>query len=170
MTRVLAADLGLNIGLGVVEPNVRPRVSFFNIPYPARDLGSIAVFFEEKMEVVIAKVKPDVIVRATRFINRRSNPIAIGPYFGLSMVLDAMAKRRHIDHFEVFEADARRAFLEKVPRNSKEIKNAIRAAMVQRNWPCHDEHSNDAVVVGTHALSILIPGYAVTSTPLFRDT
>jgi hypothetical protein len=167
MTLVLACDLGLNVGLVLVEPNTRPRVHYFRIPYPARDLGRIAQFFVQKVRPIIKKYKPDHIVRATRFINKVSNPIAIGPYFGLSMRLDELAEDHHIDHFEVIEGQARAAFLGKVPRGSEAIKDAIRAACVQRNYPTHDEHTCDAIVVGTYALSILVPSHAVTSTPLF---
>lgn len=165
--RVLAADLGLHVGLALIEPNCRPRISYFEIPFPARCLGKVARCFVAKMGPIIDKVKPDHIVRATRFIGKHSQPIAIGPVYGLSMRLDEMADELGIDYFEVVESDARKAFLGKVPRKSKEIKAAIRASCVQRNWPAHDEHSCDAIVVGTHALSILEPAHAVSSTPLF---
>ena len=165
---ILAVDLGLQIGLAILEPGARPRVAYFRIPHSARDLGLIAIYFEEKMEGIIGRTKPDVIVRATRFINRQSNPLCISPYFGLSMVLDAMAIRRHIKSMEVSEQDARKAFLGNIPRGSKAIKRAIRAACLQMNYPVHDEHSCDAIVVGVHTLSILVPEIAHTMTPLFE--
>ena len=167
--RVLAVDLGIHTGLALAEPGVRPRISCFDIPYPARDLGSVGIYFEEKMSEKIARAKPDVIVRATRFINRHSQPIAIGPVFGLSMVLDVMAQRRRIEHCERAESDARKAFLGKVPRKSKDIKAAVRAACMQRQFPVHDQHSCDAIVMAVFELSLRVPSYAVSSTPLFAE-
>ena len=165
----MAADLGLNVGLGFLEPGVRPTVDYFRIPYPAVDLASIAIHFVEKMETIIAETRPDVIVRATRFVNRFSQPVAIGVYFGLSMRLDEMAGRRKIRHYEYSEQRARDAFLGSVPRGSKAQKRAVRAACVQRNWPAHDEHSCDALVIGSYALSVLEPNTAHKSTPLLQN-
>jgi hypothetical protein len=169
MLRVLAFDLGLNVGWALIEAGQRPVVGGFKIPYRAYQLGEIAIFFEARAAEIIGKKSPKVIARATRFINEKSNPLAIGPYYGLSMVLDAMAVRRRLRDVEIEESDARKAFLSTTPRKSKDIKAAVKRECEAREWPADDEHACDAIVVGLHVLNILEPGRGHETTPLFHS-
>ncbi len=167
MTTILSWDLGLSVGYAIIKAGVPPVAGSFRIPFRAYQLGEIAVHFEQMASEIMVRSKPDVIVRATRFVGHKVNPTQIGPLFGLSMKLDEMALRRRLRCFEVYEAEARDAFLSKVPRGTKAIKRAVMDACAERGWPVKDDHSCDAIVVGIHTLSMLSPNTAHESTPLF---
>lgn len=161
-------DLGLNVGWAALESGKRPIAGSFRIQRRAQDLGGIAVDFEQRAAELFAEHRPDVVGRAARFINKFSNPVAIGPYFGLSMKLDEMAVRRRLPHYEVAEQDARKAFLDRVPRGSIAQKRAVIAACYQRGWWAADDHGCDAQCVGVHILGILEPERSHEATPLFQ--
>lgn len=167
--RVMGFDLGLNCGYAMLQPGERPVAGSFRINRSARDLGHIKIDFEQCAEHLIGRFNPDVIVRATRFINPKSNPIAIGPYFGLSMVLDAMAVSRHIEPVEIDEQGARKTFLGGIPRGSKAIKDRVIAECAARGWPSKDSHTCDAIVVALKILAQRDRKSALAMTPLFGD-
>lgn len=165
--RVLAFDLGLNIGYALLHPGQsRPEVGHFRIQHRALDLGLVALAFNERAVPIMKEMAPDYVVRATRFISRTSTPVAIGPYYGLSMWLDAICERWKWRHGEISESDARKAFLGKLPR--KGVKDAVRLEFESRGWGYDNEHIRDAIVVGLHTLEILQPRSTLTKTPLFQ--
>lgn len=167
MIRLLAFDLGLNVGFALLAAGQRPQAGSFRINRRATDLGGIKVDFDERAEELFARFKPNAVARASRFVNRYSNPTAIGPYFGLSMVLDGMATVRGMKHYEVAESDARKAFCGHVPRGSKAQKRAVMTGCHQRGWWCADDHGCDAQCIGAHVLSFLVADLAHETTPLF---
>lgn len=167
---VLAFDLGLNVGWAILRSGTeRPIARSFRIPYRATQLGEIAQHFEQEAAVVFAQAKPDLCVRAKRFVTHTSNPIAIGPYFGLSMVLDRMALERRVERDEIAEPEARNSFLGGVPRKSKTIKQALMLRCAQLGWPAQDDHVTDAICVGLHAWNLRNKTESYKSTPLFSQ-
>ncbi len=167
--KVIAFDLGLNVGWALLEDGKRPLAGSFTIPHGAHNLGGIAIYFEQRVSVLLGEHRPDVVARAARFTNRYSNAVAIGPYFGLSMVLDAMAQKRLMRDVEVAESAARKSFLGKIPRKSKAIKKSVIAGCIERGWPAKDDHCCDAQVIAAHVLAILSPKSAHETTPLFQN-
>lgn len=161
-------DLGLNVGWSVLESGKTPIAGSFRIHRRAADLGGVGVDFEQRAAELFAQYKPEAVGRAARFINRFSQPVALGPVFGLSMVLDMMAMKRRLPHYEIAESDARKAFLGKIPKGSKAIKAAIIAECHSRGWWAADDHGCDAQCVGVHILSILEPERSHEATPLFQ--
>lgn len=101
----------MNVGWGSLERGSIPQAGSFTIERAIRDLGAIAMDFEQRACEIIATQKPDVICRASCITNRFSLPQNIAPYYGLSMKLDEMARRRRIRCIERDESDCRKAFL-----------------------------------------------------------
>lgn len=167
--KFMAFDLGLNVGYAIRQHDERPVAGSFRIPFRADQLGEIAQDFFTRAVPLIRHHKPDVLCRAMPIVNKRTLPYNIGPYYGLTMMLDWVAKREGIELQEFQEQDARGSFLGKVPRKSKDIKKAVIAECARRYWPAKDDHTCDAIVIALFAQTTHYPEGSIRSKPLFEE-
>ena len=106
-------------------------------------------------------------VKQRKFFIQPIAPENIRPLMGFTTIIEMIADELRIRCIEVEESSARADFLEVVPRKSKDIKSAVVQACRDRGWPCPDNHTADALCVGTFVLNKLDPSRAHERTPLF---
>ena len=94
-------------------------------------------------------------------------PEALRPLMGFTTVIEMVADELGIRCVEEDEARCRGAFLEVVPRKSRDIETAVIQACRDRGWPCTDGHTGAALCVGSFLIERLDPSRAHKTTPLF---
>lgn len=187
MTRLLVPDFGANLGWAFFQPGYAPLSGCEKVRGDYEDLGALMVNFEQIFATLIAAHKPTVIGYAAIFVGQKRyqwlnpatgrrewrdiliRPESIGPLFAMEAKANEMATRRRLDCVKESEMDARAAFLPKVPRKSKEQKEAVFEACVALNWTPVNHHASDALCMGDFIMSKLEPARAHESTPLFNQ-
>jgi len=185
MTRVLTFDAGLHLGFGAIGGGKPPVAGSRLLRGGPRNMGVTMRHADQVIRDVILQEKPDVIGFATPFVGQVRIPIfkggkptglfktqpidpnSIRPLYGVLAKVEEIADELHIRCVEVSEGECRNAFLNKVPRKSKDIKAAIMAGVRQRGWPCPDDHGADSLCVASHILDISQPTTSHETTPLF---
>lgn len=129
----------------------------------------------------IAVEKPDAVGYASMFIATRGRdgkpipPNSIGHLFSIQTLIDMECwdfknDCALIPCYEVAESEARKAFMQHVPRKSKDIKAAVMAACEQRRWPFPDDHAADALCVASFIFDELVSvDEKHLTTPLFLN-
>lgn len=184
MTRVLAIDAGLTFGYGAVGGGP-VRSGSHRLRGGTGELGITGRHFDELFRQLLLRERPTVVCFASPFIGtigpkpifkdgqriwtpgRGIDPRALRPLMGMIFLVDMICEELRIRCVEVDEPDARRAFLTKVPRKSKDIKAAVMRACDLRGWPNTDNHAADALCVASFVLEKVEPGSAHKLTPLF---
>lgn len=168
--RLLAFDPGFNFGFAAFG-GVKISSGSRAVRGGARQMGIAGRHCDRIVRELIAEHRPEVIAFATPFVGSRGGhpvqPDSIRPLMGFLTVIEMAADELGIRCTEWDEPAARRAFLTKVPRKSKDIKDAVMRACRARNWPCTNDHAGDALCLGAWALEHLVPTMAHETTPLF---
>jgi hypothetical protein len=184
--RVLAIDAGLTCGYAALGGNMKVVSGSRELRRDGDNRGVTARHFDQILRSLICDQKPTVIAFATPFVGsirgkpfilngrkiwpsaRPVDPKALRPLMGIIWHIEAVADELHLRCTEWDESTARRAFLTKVPRKSKDIKAAVIRACRQRGWPACDDHAADALVIASYVLEVLEPHSAHLTTPLFQ--
>lgn len=166
--RVLAIDAGLTAGWGAVGAGRPPQSGSYRFEGGSRAMGKVGRAFDHFVRQLILREKPAVLAFAAPFVGRFASPDSIRPLMSMCTLLEMIGDELRLKCVEIDEPAARRAFLTKVPRCSKEIKIAVMEACFVRGWPAKDNHSADALVVASWALELLSPKEAHATTPLFQ--
>jgi len=114
-------------------------------------VGSVMRFDPKKGRKVPQPVEPD----------------SLRPLMGFMTVIEMVCDELRIRCVEIAEMEARREFVPKLPRKSKDIKRVVMQECRDRKWPCSDDHASDALCVGSFVLSKLEPSKAHEAQPLF---
>ena len=169
MTRVLAVDLGLNLGYGFFAPNERPMSGSIRLQGSAADFGELTVNVEAALAGLFARFKPDVVGYAEMFIKFKDTVENVGPMFACMLKLEELARRRRLLCVFVNEREARGAMMPKIPKGKDAVKLEARRQCRARGWPVADEHAADALVVANFILELVEPSSAAERTPLFSN-
>jgi len=152
------------------------------IPGDHSTMGTSGRRCGELLRELICDLGPfDVVAFASPFVGvvRRFNPKtgksepvpvrpeSLRPLMGFTTIIEVVAAELKLRCVECSESEARGAFLEVVPRKSKNIESAVIQACRDRGWPCRDGHTGAALCVGSFVLSKLEPSTAHEVTPLF---
>lgn len=177
MVRVLALDIGKNLGFGLLD-SASPEVKSgsLEILQTWHPLGAAALTFERRVEELIDKFKPTHIAVARPFVRRGRGGVMVDtpdnlvPMFGAFVLLHRIVQVRGLPPLMVEqESDARSHLVGKnmMMAKSVAIKRAVMQACRDRGWPCRDDHAGDALCIAAAALERLQPKKAHQTTPLF---
>jgi hypothetical protein len=159
MTRILSIDAGMTVGYAAVGNHQSIVSGSRTIRGSAVNIGPAGRHFDEVMRHLILDHRPDLIVYASPFVGSRAGrpvqPNSIRPLMSFLTLIDMIGDELKIKTAEIDEPAARRAFLDKVPRKSEEIKQAILNQCSMLGLPCPDHHAGDAICVGLYALFLL---------------
>lgn len=171
MARVLSLDPGMTIGYAVIGGGLPVLSGSRQLNGGAREMGITGRHAERLVREWLLEHRPTNIAFASPFVGQRGgrpiSPDSIRPLMGLLTVFEMIADELRIPCAEYDEPQARRAFMDGVPRKSKDIKTAVIAACRARGWPARDDHAADALCIGSWALECLEPETAFETTPLF---
>lgn len=178
--RVLAFDPGFTLGYGALGGGDEPRSGSRPLRGSPGKMGIAGRHCDEIVRQLILRERPAAIAFASPFVgqvwdakHKRFRPIqpdSIRPLMSFLTIIEMVCDELKIRCVELSESECRRAFMNNVPRKSKEIKLAVQRACFLRAWPCMDEHAGDALCVASRALEILDPNVSHETTPLFSTT
>lgn len=164
--RIAAFDLGMNCGFGVLGRDYC-RSGTYRLGGGSSEMGVTFRSLVGVVNRVVTAHKPQVLTAVEPHIGREANPINLKMIFGLFCRLQEVALDLELPfHAGVIESDARKAFLGKVPRRSKEIKIAVVHGCRIRGWPATDDHAADALCTADFVLAQLDKGSGWNRTPL----
>jgi hypothetical protein len=167
--RVCVIDCGFNLGFGVLGRDyVRSGTYRLEGQWDRMDLAFRSM--AKIVERIAEKHQPTVIGACIPFVSFKANPINLIPIMGFYARLQEIAADLDLPFHSIHESDARKAFLAPapVPRKSKDIKAAVKAACDLRGWPATDGHAADALCVADFALAQLDRDAGWYRTPLGR--
>lgn len=175
MVRLLAIDIGKQMGFGLIGPGVETRSGSREILKTWHPLGDAALVFEAKVGELIDLHCPTHMAVARPFVRRFrgkmiDTPDNLVPMFGAFMVLHRLAAVRGLPPpLVIQESDARSHLVGKnmLAAKSAVIKEAVIRACRDRGWPVCDDHAADALCIAAAALERLQPRRAHQTTPLF---
>lgn len=179
--RVLAIDAGFHMGFCAMGDGLSVRAGSRLIR--AGSLGSAGRRCDEILRELIFEHRPQVLAIAKPFVSNvhRKNPrtgkselVPVNPDSLMPLMLFTGIVHMVADELRipcpnnVVESEARGAFLEVVPRKSKDIETALIQGCRDRGWPCCDGHAASASCIAAFVLSELEPARAHETTPLFQ--
>lgn len=174
MVRLLAIDIGKQLGFGLLAPD-EVRSGSLEIIQTWHPLGATSLIFEARVGGLIDQHRPTHMAVARPFVRRGRGGVMIDtpdnlvPMFGAFVLLHRLAQVRQLPLMVEQESDARSHLVGKnmMMAKSEAIKKAVIQACRDRGWPCRDDHAGDALCIAAAALERLQPKKAHQTTPLF---
>ena len=174
MVRLLAIDIGKQLGFGLLAPD-EVRSGSLEILQTWHPLGASSLTFEDRVGALVDKYRPTHMAVARPFVRRGRGGVMIDtpdnlvPMFGAFVLLHRLAQVRGLPLLVEQESDARSHLVGKnmMMAKSEAIKKAVMQACRDRGWPCRDDHAGDALCIAAAALERLQPKKAHQTTPLF---
>lgn len=178
--RVMVIDTGFSLGFGVLGRNNYVRSGTHRLEGSWCQMGLAFRTMTTTVTRLVEMHKPEVIGACRPFVSMQRDPKSnkfivnhqnLIPIMGFYAKLQEIADELKLPFHDIYESDARKAFLSPapVPRKSKDIKTAINAACEARGWPANYDHASDALCAADFLLAKLDPkavGIA-ERTPLF---
>lgn len=185
MLRIVAFDLGVNVGWGAVGGDRKVAAGSATMRGGPGEYGKRGANFDLFARETIKKQKPDVIAFASPFVASvsvpnfqkgiqvgwKQQPVApqnIRTLFGMTFALDTLCEQLGLRCTEWDEQKARAWFLaNSVPKGSQAQKAAVEQGCKDRGWAFPaGQHSTDALCIAAYAHARLT-GDDHLSRPLF---
>ena len=173
MGRLLALDIATVSGFAIDGPeDWKPLTGTVRCTADGDDYGRAYVAFERWLTDFIAVHRPDVmafeaplIVGGRSGTSRPTNHGTARLLFGLSAVAELVGNRAGLRVFECHIQTVRRHFT----GNGRCQKAEVRARCRTLGWDVQSNDAADAAAIWDFARSVLRPGTAVRSTPMFGN-
>lgn len=180
MIRACVFDLGFNAGYGVLARDY-VRSGTHRLDGSWNKMGLAFRTLNKTVRRVVEMHEPTDLGACRPFVSTRRDPntgkfvvnhMNMIPMMGFYAKLQEIADELGLPFHDIYESDARKAFLSPspIPRKSEDIKRAVMAACALRGWPTIDSHSADALCACDLLLAQLDKGSGWNRLPLFLNT
>lgn len=160
--RILAIDVGTrNLGWAVGSPQETPSHGVYEVPAYGKKLGILGADIRAWLTTTCATYKPTGIVYEQPIYVPDNNPWTMRKVAGIGFTIELFSYDTDTPVEEMPAPTVRRHFLGKVPRHTKEIKEAVIARCRQLGWKPHMDDDADALALLDYTL-------AVKDSPLLR--
>lgn len=155
--RILAIDVGtVNMGWALGRPGDRPLHGVFNPARTKKNLGLLGADVRAWLQHTKVAYAPTSIVYEQPIYVPDNNPWTMRKIGGIGLVIELFGYDNDIPVEEMPAPTVRRHFLSphKVPRKTKEIKEAVIARCRQLGWQPQMDDDADALALLDYTLSV----------------
>lgn len=157
MLRVLAIDVGSrNLGWAICSPGQNTSYGTYVAPQTGNDIGLLLADIRGWLSHLLKFRSITDVVFEAPILNPDNDFLIVRKVSAVGGLIELVAYDHNIPVEEKLPGPIRKHFLapHKVPKKSKEIKDAVMARCRQLGWPTKTSHEADALALADYTLAV----------------